>query len=141
MSIERRYSLPKLRDLLLWFDCVEEGSAELNLALYDAVAGGVYWPECSSIWRAGSAPGVWREPLRFSSEEGAAIALARFALPGFDWLMRSDRDGGYANVYPRRPMGERIRDDSFPCLSATAPLALCHSIILALIDKQRRRAA
>lgn len=141
MNIERKYCLRKLRnaygDLV---GAIGEGSAAIDLALYDAVAGGMYWPEFSSVWRAGASPGIWREPLPFSREAGAAIALVGFALPRVRWALRDDGDifGAFANVYSR---GASPHVGIFSRHAATVPMALCKSVVAALIEIAEEKAS
>jgi hypothetical protein len=131
-----RFSLPKLRAARLMLIRDDSGCAEIDRALFDAIAGGRFWPEYAALWREA---GAWREPLEFSREEGDAIALFNFALPRHHWLMRSDACGAFANVYPR--VGADYACGANGVYAATAPMALCNSTIVALIAKQEARGA
>jgi len=116
----------------------DEGSAEIDRALFDAVTGGRFWPEYEALWRVG---GVWREPRDFSREVGAALTLFRFALPDFCWLMRSDDERGvFANIGPREFWNSAVDGPRYRNFAATPALALCKSTIDALIAIEEARA-
>jgi len=137
MSVKRKYSLPKLRAALSLLVSPDLGSPDVDQAIFDAFTGGVYWPEFSNIWREGSSPGVWREPIDLSRDESAAVAFFHLALPDFGWLMRSDIRGGFANVYPRFSEGHDFR--RFSRYAASPPQALCRSTLAALIAIEEAR--
>lgn len=77
----------------------------------------------------------------FTSSIDAAIALVERMLPGWRWLIRPDKDGAFANLYPT-PLWLAPEADwqegrnCFPTIAQTPPFAILIALFRALQAKE-----
>ena len=117
-----------MKDLIAKLEAAPEGSRELDDAIFEVVTG-------KSAYQMSVAFGDIEAPLRrmtglphYTTSLDAALTLAP---EGWDWLVRNDGDGAFANLTrggtPIMLENEQINPDwqDTPTLAANGALALC----------------